>query len=225
MDVITGRLTTLHDLTVYDGSHPETELIQANDGAFYGAASAGVPNFGGVIFRVRLATSPPDGYSRSCRATAASVSTCSAHRPTQAHRRSSGSAMAVRINSGGSSRPAAARFGSSRATAARCWTSLVSVDDVAPMIQWPAHGGDNQAWTLEPASDGYVLIVARHSGKVMDVNSPRQRRRTGDQVHSSRWCESAMAPPNGVDTALVVKPGRRQDSIANAEVREGRGDV
>ena len=31
------------------------------------------------------------------------------------------------------------------------------------------HGGDNQVWTLEPASDGYVRIVARHSGKAMDV--------------------------------------------------------
>ena len=44
-----------------------------------------------------------------------------------------------------------------------------SLDDVAPIIQWPPHGGDNQAWTLLPASDGYVSIVARHSGKAMDV--------------------------------------------------------
>ena len=43
------------------------------------------------------------------------------------------------------------------------------VDDVTPIIQWPVHGGDNQVWTLEPASDGYVRIVARHSGKAMDV--------------------------------------------------------
>ena len=28
---------------------------------------------------------------------------------------------------------------------------------------------DNQVWTLEPASDGYVRIVARHSGKAIDV--------------------------------------------------------
>ena len=43
------------------------------------------------------------------------------------------------------------------------------LDDVASIIQWPAHGGDNQAWTLEPAGDGYVSIVARHSGKALDV--------------------------------------------------------
>ena len=76
----------------------------------------------------------------------------------------------MRINSGVSSPPAAARFGSSRATAdkrstssVRCWTTST------PIIQWPVHGGDNQVWTLEPASDGYVRIVARHSGKAMDV--------------------------------------------------------
>ena len=43
------------------------------------------------------------------------------------------------------------------------------LDDVIPIIQWPAHGGDNQAFTLEPAGDGYVRIVARHSGKALDV--------------------------------------------------------
>ena len=43
------------------------------------------------------------------------------------------------------------------------------MDDVVPIIQWPVHGGDNQSWTLEPATDGYVRIVARHSGKAMDV--------------------------------------------------------
>jgi Ricin-type beta-trefoil lectin domain-like len=40
---------------------------------------------------------------------------------------------------------------------------------VIKIIQWPPSGGDNQAWTLQPASDGYVLLVARHSGKAMDV--------------------------------------------------------
>jgi hypothetical protein len=37
------------------------------------------------------------------------------------------------------------------------------------VIQYPWHGGDNQLWTIEPNSDGYVRIVARHSGKVLDV--------------------------------------------------------
>ena len=41
---VTGGLTTLHDFAFSDGANPVTELIQANDGAFYGAASAGGPN-------------------------------------------------------------------------------------------------------------------------------------------------------------------------------------
>ena len=36
-------------------------------------------------------------------------------------------------------------------------------------VLYPATGGDNQVWTLEPVADGYVRIVARHSGKAMDV--------------------------------------------------------
>ena len=78
--------------------------------------------------------------------------------------------MAVRINSGGSSRPAAAPF---RIIARHSGQALdvfgALLDDVTPIIQWPVHGGDNQVWTLEPAPDGYVRIVARHSGKAMDV--------------------------------------------------------
>ena len=45
------------------------------------------------------------------------------------------------------------------------------MDDLASIIQWPVNGGDNQSWTLEPVADGYVRIVARHSGKAMDVES------------------------------------------------------
>ena len=46
---------------------------------------------------------------------------------------------------------------------------------VAGRLGWRAgsaaywNKGDNQLWTLEPASNGYVFIVARHSGKVLDV--------------------------------------------------------
>ena len=38
---VTGGLTTLHHFAVSDGSFPDNELIQATDGAFYGAASSG----------------------------------------------------------------------------------------------------------------------------------------------------------------------------------------
>jgi hypothetical protein len=44
-----------------------------------------------------------------------------------------------------------------------------SIDDLAPAIQYPWHGGENQLWAIEPASDGYLRIVARHSGKALDV--------------------------------------------------------
>ena len=38
---VTGGLTTLHDFALSDGANPVNELIQANDGAFYGAAPVG----------------------------------------------------------------------------------------------------------------------------------------------------------------------------------------
>jgi hypothetical protein len=40
----------------------------------------------------------------------------------------------------------------------------------AAIIQWGLSTvATTEAWTLEPAGDGYVRIVARHSGKAMDV--------------------------------------------------------
>src|ERR671912_2899996 len=38
-----------------------------------------------------------------------------------------------------------------------------SQNDVAAIIQWTCHGGDNQRWRLEPAPDGGVFLVAVHS--------------------------------------------------------------
>ena len=40
---VTGGLTTLHHFALSDGANPVNELIQANDGAFYGAAPIGGP--------------------------------------------------------------------------------------------------------------------------------------------------------------------------------------
>jgi hypothetical protein len=34
---------------------------------------------------------------------------------------------------------------------------------------WPYSGDPNQQWKLEPVEGGYYKIVARHSGKVLDV--------------------------------------------------------
>ncbi len=45
-----------------------------------------------------------------------------------------------------------------------------SLDDLASIIQWDCHEGDNQQWSVEPAGDGYYHIRARHSGKGLDVS-------------------------------------------------------
>ena len=167
---VTGGLATLHDFALSDGANPLNELIQASDGAFYGAASLGGPGGDGVIFRVRLATSPPDQYveivsrhsgqcldvSGGSTDAAASVIQWTCHGgPNQQWR--------LEPAGGGAFRIIARHSGQ----ALDVYGALL--DDVVPIIQWPMHGGDNQVWTLEPASDGYVLIVARHSGKAMDV--------------------------------------------------------
>ena len=39
-----------------------------------------------------------------------------------------------------------------------------------PVVQWACNGGDNQTWNVEPALDGYSRVIARHSGKCLDVS-------------------------------------------------------
>jgi hypothetical protein len=74
------------------------------------------------------------------------------------------------------------------------------VDDVTPVIQYPWHGGDNQLWTLEPTSNGYVFLVAQHSGKVLDVEyaSPDDGARVIQYtLHggaNQQWLLHAVAP-------------------------------
>jgi hypothetical protein len=43
--------------------------------------------------------------------------------------------------------------------------------DGVPVVQWTCHGGDNQVFELRQlaGSDGYVQVVAEHSGKCLDV--------------------------------------------------------
>ena len=146
------------------------DLIQASDGHLYGTTEIGGPGGGGVVFRVRLATSPPDQYfeivsrhSGQCldvygasTDAAAPVIQWTCHGgPNQQWRLEPAGGGAFRIIARHSGQVLDVYGG--------------LVDDVTPIIQWPVHGGDNQAWTLEPASDGYMRIVARHSGKAMDV--------------------------------------------------------
>ena len=44
-----------------------------------------------------------------------------------------------------------------------------STDDAAAVIQWTCTGGPNQQWRLEPVASGAYRLVARHSGKALDV--------------------------------------------------------
>jgi uncharacterized repeat protein (TIGR03803 family) len=164
-----GGLTTLHDFALSDGAEPVNGLIQANDGAFYGAAFSGGPKDGGVIFRVRLDTSPPDTYyelvsrnSGKCLDVYGASTDAAAVIQWFCH---GGANQQWRLEpAGGGALHLIARHSGQ---ALDVYGALL--DDVTPVIQWPLHGGDNQVWTLEPASDGYVSIVARYSGKVLDV--------------------------------------------------------
>ena len=166
----TGTLTTLHSFAPSDGMLSGGRLIQASDGHVYGATVSGGPYNGGVVFRVRLATSPPDQYveivsrhsgqcldvSGASTDAAASVIQWTCHGgPNQQWRLEPAGGGAFRIIARHSGQVLDVYGG--------------FVDDVTPIIQWPVHGGDNQVWTLEPASDGYMRIVARHSGKALDV--------------------------------------------------------
>jgi hypothetical protein len=54
-------------------------------------------------------------------------------------------------------------------------------DNGANVHQWSFHGGDNQRWKLQDAGDGYYFLVARQSGKVLDVSSSATK--DGDNVH------------------------------------------
>ena len=168
----TGTLTTLHSFAATDGAFPVADLIQASDGNLYGTTESGGPIGGGVVFRVRLGTSPPptDGYfeivsRNSGKCLDVSGASTDAGAPAIQWTCHGGLNQQWRLEpaGGGAFRIIARHSGQ----ALDVYGALL--DDVAPIIQWPVHGGDNQVWTLEPASDGYVRIVARHSGKAMDV--------------------------------------------------------
>ena len=165
-----GALETLHRFTGADGAYPRARLLQVSDGSFYGMTESGGPRGGGVIFRVRLATSPPDQYfelvsRNSGKCLDVYGASTDAVAPVIQWICHGGANQQWRLEpaGGGAFRIIARHSGQ----ALDVYGALL--DDVTPIIQWPAHGGDNQAWTLQPASDGYVSIVARHSGKALDV--------------------------------------------------------
>jgi uncharacterized repeat protein (TIGR03803 family) len=167
---LAGGFTTLHQFALSDGANPVNELIQASDGAFYGAASSGGPTGGGVIFRVRLATSTPDQYveivsrnSGKCLDVFGASTDAGASAIQWVCHGGANQQWRLQPAGGGAFQIIARHSGQ----ALDVYGALL--DDVTPIIQWPVHGGDNQAWMLESESEGHVRIVARHSGKAMDV--------------------------------------------------------
>jgi uncharacterized repeat protein (TIGR03803 family) len=55
-----GALTTLYSFTgTYDGSNPDTRLVQGSDGNFYGTTPGGGVGGGGTVFRLNIAPTPP----------------------------------------------------------------------------------------------------------------------------------------------------------------------
>ena len=58
-----------------------------------------------------------------------------------------------------------------------------SLNDGMPVVQWACNGGDNQTWSVEPASDGYSRVIARHSGKCLDVSGAS----TDDRADIIQW--------------------------------------
>jgi hypothetical protein len=49
----------------------------------------------------------------------------------------------------------------------------LSLEDEAAVEQWECNGGTNQQWIIADAGPGTIRLVARHSGKVLDVKSDK----------------------------------------------------
>jgi hypothetical protein len=69
-------------------------------------------------------------------------------------------------------------------------------------------------WTLEPASDGYVSIVARHSGKALDVeyaatdDGARVIQYTPHGGGNQQWLLRAVASTAGAATERADEVSR-----------------
>ncbi len=99
---------------------------------------------------------------------------------------SSGTTGAAATRSSGSNgwRPRTTR--SSRSTATGSSTSRgVSTDNGAQVQQWDWWGGTNQRFRLDPVGHGYYAIVAKNSGRVLDVAGIGQDR--GAKVIQWDW--------------------------------------
>ncbi|WP_189276154.1 RICIN domain-containing protein, partial [Kitasatospora griseola] len=55
----------------------------------------------------------------------------------------------------------------------------------AVVHQWEWNNGDNQKWRIEPAGDGRHRLIARHSGKALDIAGPSAA--NGAAVNQWEW--------------------------------------
>jgi hypothetical protein len=51
------------------------------------------------------------------------------------------------------------------------------------VIQWSCNGGTNQQWRVQDLGSGYVQLVARHSGKCLEVLNAA----TTDGARLAQW--------------------------------------
>ena len=66
---------------------------------------------------------------------------------------------------------------------------FASAADGAKAVQWDYAGGTNQQWRLAWSSAGVFAIVARHSGKVLEV----QGQSTADSAEVGQWADLGLA--------------------------------
>ena len=86
-----------------------------------------------------------------------------------------------------------------------------STADGALVIQWPANGGANQSWTLQPVSGNVFTVHNVNSGKCLDVSGSstvegvQLDQRTCDGGASQEWAfEAAGSYQSASDTHFVL---------------------
>ena len=135
---------------------------------------------GGIATRLHLHAAAPDLAGGTFELVARHSGKCldvSGASVDASRQRSSGTATAARTSSGRSSPPATATTRSSRGTAARRSTSAARRSTMPRRSSSTRRTGANQQWRLEPVGDGYYRLIARHSGKALDVSGVSTRGR------------------------------------------------
>jgi hypothetical protein len=65
--------------------------------------------------------------------------------------------------------------------------------DGSPVDQWPANGGTNQQWTVQPTGDGYYRLVGVQSGKPLEVPAANPVAGTHLAIGASATGSAALA--------------------------------